>query len=185
MNKLNSTKSFSKVDNYIGRFYFFVSPTFVDSITGHAWIAVLNESDREIEVGNYTVRSGEYVTLGIFGPPKRLNFGLFYNEESRVQKGINSRFRKNVCVYHAFTSENLEKLNEYLNLINPRSYRLMSNNCCHFAIKAWNLLYGDEYEFDIKRIPSKIFTELVFSIKYDFLPGLKNVLFENEEVRHY
>lgn len=185
MNKLNNTKSFSKTDNYIGRFYFFVSPTFLDSITGHAWIAVLNESEKEIEVGNYIVGSGEYVTLGIFGPPKQFHIGLFYNQESRAQKGFASRFKKNVCVYHSFTNDNLKDLNDYLKSINTNGYELFTNNCCHFAIKAWNMLYGDEYRFDIKRIPSKIFNELVFSIKYDFLPGLKNVLFENEEVRHY
>ncbi|MCQ2749963.1 MAG: hypothetical protein MJ246_08550 [Clostridia bacterium] len=185
MNKLNKRTSLSKTKDYIGRFYFFVSPSFVDSITGHAWIAILNESDEDIEIGNYIVRRGEYVSLGIFGPPKQFHIGLFYNRESRAQGKFPSRFKKNICVYHNFTRKNLEDLNEYIDCINTNSYRLFSNNCCHFATGAWNWLYGDEYSFDFMITPLRLFLQLAFSIKYDFLPGIRNVLFENAEVRHF
>lgn len=185
MKKMKNLKTFSKAEDLIGTFYFFVSPPFRDSITGHAWIAIKNESDEDFEIGNYTVGKGEYVSLGLFGPVKRIRIGLFYNMETLAQHGHPNKFKKNICVYHKFTKENLKKLNEYINFLDPKSYRVITNNCCHFAAKAWNCLYGDEYKFRYTWRPSKLFSDLMFSVKCDFLPGTVNVLFENDKARHY
>ena len=115
----------------VANLYVFLIETTVHPI-GHTWVYVENLTDREIQVGLYTVPPYEGVSVGVLA--RKDGWGIYYNVESYAQTvhGMN----KQISMKEAITAKKLEKVSS--TIVNYVNHWDPFFNCMYFAFKVWN-----------------------------------------------
>ena len=124
-------EEFYDENEIVANLYVFLIETTVHPI-GHTWVYVENLTDREIQVGLYTVPPYEGVSVGVLA--RKDGWGIYYNVESYAQTvhGMN----KQISMKEAITAKKLEKVsNTIVNYVNHWDPFF---NCMYFAFKVWN-----------------------------------------------
>ena len=123
-----------------------------DSITGHSFLYITNDTIEEITVGYLNVAPGDSITIGRFpnrtgekillGSPNSNSEhkGIWYNIEAKSYD--NGSYRDTIALETTVSNDELYALNIYISN-NDNVYDIALLNCVHFAIGAWNLVSSD------------------------------------------
>lgn len=108
--------------------------------TGHAYIAVRNNTSHYITVGKYNLAPYDLVTCGKFGnmPDGKC---LYYNLEKYRMWNGNCSYTPNYSLYEDIDSEELNTLS---NKIVTDTKWTLTNNCASFAARCWNSISSRE-----------------------------------------
>lgn len=99
---------------------------------GHTWVYVENLTDRELQVGLYTLPPNEGVAVGVLARPD--GWGIYYNVESYAQH--THGMGKHISMSDPITAKQLEKVSK--TIINYVNHWDPFFNCMYFAFKVWN-----------------------------------------------
>ena len=101
---------------------------------GHMWVYIQNLTDRELQVGAYTLPPEQGVSIGSFALTRADGFGLYYNVEAYcVNKyGIKSM----ICMEQKLTEKQLEKIST--RILNGNFWTLILYNCMGAAFSIWD-----------------------------------------------
>ncbi len=105
---------------------------------GHAWIYIENVSDRNLQVGHYSLPPNEGVSVGLFSFTCADGIGIYYNVEAyccNVHGGDGL-----VSITTDLDMNEMEKLSK--NLRNYLNHWDPFFNCMYFAFSMWNSVSG-------------------------------------------
>lgn len=170
----------------VGEFYIFSSPIAVDSTFGHAWIGILNTSNEPLQIGTFTLNPGEFYTLGRFMNSDNSSASGIYVNYERYRQSYEYNFRTNSFAHAPFKRIDLIQLNNFLANINPNTYNVVTNNCCHFAIVAWNSCMSEYYTYTYTNNPTTLCNYIIASEQTgQVFGGLDYVLPSSSSYFHY
>lgn len=115
----------------VANFYVFLIESLPHPI-GHTWVYIENLTDRELQVGLYTLPPHEGVSVGVLA--RADGWGIYYNVESYAQNvhGMG----KQISMCDPLTAKKLEKVSK--TIINYVNHWDPIFNCMYFAFKVWN-----------------------------------------------
>ena len=99
---------------------------------GHTWVYIENLTDRELQVGLYTLPPHEGVSVGVLA--RRDGWGIYYNVESYAQHVHG--MEKQISMSDGLTAKKLEKVSK--SIINYVNHWDPIFNCMYFAFTVWN-----------------------------------------------
>ncbi|MCI8408366.1 MAG: hypothetical protein HFJ09_03715 [Lachnospiraceae bacterium] len=99
----------------------------------HAFIYIVNISDDDIKIGDYTLKPNKGVTIGTFGN-KDDGKGIYYNLEAYFIQEYDS-YENRVSLTTKITAKDIETINSKLDSCNKWTY---TKNCSWFATSIWN-----------------------------------------------
>ena len=171
------SKTFS-VTIFPGTFdlYIMASGTSLDNVmagskAGHGWIQIISRSAHSYTVGHFELPAGEAVTVGRWGTqinPEIDNgfYGIWYDREI-YEFNINDKYCSYVFSYETVNKSAIDRISALITS-SYSGFNLVTNNCVHFAINAWNLCVSSD-----KMISTSIVAP----------DGLVNAIYDLE--RHY
>ena len=115
----------------VAKFYVFLVETTVHPM-GHTWVYVENLTDRELQVGLYTLPPYEGVSVGVLA--RKDGWGIYYNVESYAQNVHG--MTKQISMSENLTVKKLEKVSK--TIVNYVNHWDPFFNCMYFAFKVWN-----------------------------------------------
>ncbi len=108
-------------------------------VVGHTWIYVDNLTDRDQQVGLYTVPANQGVSVGSFSFSVSDGWGLYYNLEAyRENRDNNSG--DHWTITKELTADELKELSD--SLIDYPNFWSFYFNCAFFAFSIWNSAAG-------------------------------------------
>lgn len=115
----------------VANFYVFLIESLPHPI-GHTWVYIENLTDRELQVGLYTLPPHEGVSVGVLA--RADGWGIYYNVESYAQNvhGMG----KQISMCDQLTAKKLEKVSK--SIINYVNHWDPIFNCMYFAFTIWN-----------------------------------------------
>ena len=115
----------------VANFYVFLIESKPHPI-GHTWVYIENLTDRELQVGLYTLPPNEGVSVGVLA--RADGWGIYYNVESYAQNvhGMG----KHISMCDQLTAKKLEKVSK--TIINYVNHWDPIFNCMYFAFRVWN-----------------------------------------------
>ena len=115
----------------VANFYVFLIESLPHPI-GHTWVYIENLTDRELQVGLYTLPPHEGVSVGVLARPD--GWGIYYNVESYAQNvhGMG----KQISMCDQLTAKKLDKVSK--SIINYVNHWDPIFNCMYFAFTIWN-----------------------------------------------
>ena len=99
---------------------------------GHTWVYIENLTDRELQVGLYTLPPHEGVSVGVLA--RKDGWGIYYNVESYAQNVHG--MEKQISMSDGLTAKKLEKVSK--SIINYVNHWDPIFNCMYFAFTVWN-----------------------------------------------
>lgn len=115
----------------VANFYVFLIESLPHPI-GHTWVYIENLTDRELQVGLYTLPPYEGVSVGVLARPD--GWGIYYNVESYAQN--THGMGKHISMSDPLTAKQLQKVSK--TIINYVNHWDPIFNCMYFAFKVWN-----------------------------------------------
>jgi hypothetical protein len=115
----------------VANFYVFLIESLPHPI-GHTWVYIENLTDRELQVGLYTLPPHEGVSVGVLARPD--GWGIYYNVESYAQN--THGMGKHISMSDPLTAKQLKKVSK--TIINYVNHWDPIFNCMYFAFKVWN-----------------------------------------------
>ena len=103
------------------------------SFGGHAFVVIMNDSDKTITVGTYELDAGSSVSIGTWGNMSG-HKGIWYNLETAHQ-AIDGQYNTYVSLSMDINSVDLKIINEF---IDNNDAWTAYNNCSYFASGVWN-----------------------------------------------
>lgn len=104
---------------------------------GHAFLSIENISDKDIEIYNYIIPSGESISLGSWSLSKHL--GVWINIESNYIQ-LDNKYKGRYSITTGINESDLEILN---NTIAKKDKWGLLKNCSYFAYTIWNSIAED------------------------------------------
>ena len=107
---------------------------------GHLWIYINNISDRELQVGAYTLPAGEGVSVGTLSYSRDDGHGIYYNVEAHcINKYDDHDF---YSITRELSADKLDDINEII--INHNHWNIFTN-CMSFSFKVWKEATGQGF----------------------------------------
>lgn len=106
--------------------------------SGHAWIAIKNDTENTYNVGACSISPGETITVGLWG--NLSDGGVWYNVESYAINEL-GYFNDRVSVSMIIDETQLSTISSY---ISEHDYWNIFYNCSCFVQDIWNLVSDDE-----------------------------------------
>lgn len=128
---------------------------------GHAFIAIENNSEEDILVGKYNLKSGRVVTIGTWSILE--HFGVWYNVESNYIEYCD-KYNGRVSLSKQINKDDLEKITTF---INDNDKWNIFRNCSYFAVNLWNSVAKSGESFNVGRTPSAIAKSIKLSDGYN------------------
>ena len=142
---------------------------------GHSFLNVENLTDEDVYIGTFKLAEGDnaYIGARLIGDEKgdhyikECNSGVAINFEGvndylEDQDGDNV-YRDFAWYTVSIQKDNLDKLYECMKTYGE--YSLTSNNCAHFATKAWNSVVESKYRVTETGIPGTLKTYITDTLK--------------------
>ena len=163
---------------------------------GHSFIKIHNEKTYNVDIGYYTLKPHEYVTIGLWtnkaigssssssssgSSSKNFTGGILYNEE-RYKYTIEEKMVDNIYTSVALTNSNISTLNTILKEKNSK-YNLITYNCATFTTDVWNKINGTSYWTGWNQTPGSVKDDIddyTYTSDNDVLTYSSNVYFYDE-----
>ena len=145
------------------------------NITGHAWISFLNTSSTDINVGIYSVKPMEEITIGKWGggvENRNDHVGIWYNRESELINNYQEMTNRSSFSMEVSLAD-IDKINKH---IADEDYWSLDDNCSTFAFNIWNDVssIGSNYDIDHMILPKAVKDLIEIQTDYEVNRGVQN-----------
>lgn len=124
-----------------GELYLYAAP-------GHAYIAFHNASTSAVYIGNYSVESGETITIGTFSNYK--NYICINHELDKIDDYMSAEAVEMDILIQDFDYA-ISAINRVIDTHTP--YDADDNNCTHFATRVWNAVAPSDADINYTFVP--------------------------------
>lgn len=128
-------------------------------LSGHTWLYFENLSDKDIQVGLYTVKPGKGVSVGSYGYDLEDGRGVYYNVEAYRYNA--AKVEDYLYLSTELTEEQLKRVSEKILISGTWFYML---NCSYFAITTWDVVSKPFIMYMV--IPVFLYLQIIINPKH-------------------